>query len=111
MLLCRFKAFAYVSTMFICSVLEPFSNSYVHDNSPEKDNICPTEVDIVGTENTQHLRHTFDEPRPTNNTYNIYYPLLILWFSILGNDQTDDPYGMFEPIVEQTNLEGTIHYI
>jgi hypothetical protein len=29
---------------------------------------------------------------------------------IAGNEQTDDPYGIFEPIFQQSNLEGTFIY-
>jgi hypothetical protein len=33
-----------------------------------------------------------------------------LMIFIAGNEQADDPYGIFEPIFQQSNLEGTFIY-
>jgi hypothetical protein len=33
-----------------------------------------------------------------------------LMIFIVGNEQADDPYGIFEPIFQQSNLEGTFIY-
>ena len=35
----------------------------------------------------------------------LYYTDLMIFTA--GNDMTDDPYGIFEPIVNQSNLDGT----
>jgi hypothetical protein len=36
-----------------------------------------------------------------------YVRLIDLMILIVGNDQTDDAYGLFEPDVQQTILDGT----
>jgi hypothetical protein len=57
---------------------------------------------------TQNLQSNIHNPTLTTILTLLSYTDLVIFLG--GNDQTDDPYGIFEPIVHDTNFDGTFIY-
>ena len=72
-----------IRVLFVNSGIEPFSGSNQPQNTPSTDNRQGMELSPYAGQNNQNPQ-------------------------IACNEQTDDPYGIFEPVVQQTNFQGIL---
>jgi hypothetical protein len=97
---------------FVCSGIQTFNGSNQPQNTPTNDTRGPAQPAPHGTQNTTYLlTYLLSLLSQTSwgrldMTILHSYALLILSFFIVGSNQKDDPYGIYEPVVEQSNLQG-----
>jgi hypothetical protein len=82
------------SLSYIHSGIELLSGSNQPHIIPSNDDNREMETDPDAGQTTQTVPTTIGSPVSTK-------------IRIVGNDQMDDPYEIFEPIVHETNLNGT----
>jgi hypothetical protein len=85
------------SLSYIHSGIELLSGSNQPHITASNDDNREMETDPDAGRTTQTVQTTIGTPLSTK-------------IRIVGNDQMDDPYGIFEPIVHETNLDGTFIY-